>query len=275
MLKHIKLFESFNLTDQDIANTIYEEWKSSLPSDIISLIEGKVNESDYFEEESELTPGEMRALAREMQIISKPQLAALYLFALGKAEDDSYKYILRIPGMLDFANTDNSGNPTITYAAFADAIGAESLTTVSRTINKFRNLIDGVGETPGEVVYPKVIQAYDAFKSMNTDTLASEAGETIQDSTSSMKNREAALASSAKGAESRAEEKKKAEKFGAEIYRLINQLRANPKFSDLKKAQSFAVNIISSDSKIPTNKLLGYYETYLKSKGIFNSLYYA
>jgi hypothetical protein len=80
----------------------------------------------------------MRALAREMQIISKPQLGVLYLFALGKEEGDPFKYILRIPGMLDFADTDNSGNPTITYAAFADAIGVNSMTTVSRTIKNRR-----------------------------------------------------------------------------------------------------------------------------------------
>ena len=275
MLKHIKLFEQYSINEEEILNGIYESWRKTLPRDLLSLLEGKIDESDYFEEESELTSGEMRALAREMQIISKPQLAALYLFALGKEERDDYKYILRIQGMLDFADTDNSGNPTITYAAFADAIGAESLATVARTINKFKNLISGVGETPGEVVYPKVIQAYNAFNSMNTDTLAGEAGEAIQDVTSSTKNREAALSSSAKGAASRAEEKKKAEKFGGEIYRLINQLRGNPKFSDLKKAQSFAINIISNDSKIPANKLLVYYKTYLKSKGIFNDLYYA
>jgi hypothetical protein len=274
MLKHIKLFEQYSINEKEILNSIYENWRGTLSKDLLSLLEGKIDESDYFEEEGELTPGERRALAREMQVISKPQLAALYLFALGKKEDSSLKYILRIPGMMDFIDN-SSGKNTITHAAFADAIGLDSIVTASRTINKFKNLIDGVGETPGEIVYPKVIKAYEVFKNLNTDTLAAEAGEAIQDATISTKNREKASSMSAKSAVYREDEKKKAEKYGYMVYQFISSIRTSPVFRDLKKAQDFAINKISTESGVPTNKLLGYYETYLKSKGLLNNLYYA
>jgi hypothetical protein len=275
MLKHIKLFEQYSISEGEILNEIYESWRETLPKDLLSLLEGKIDESDYFEEESELTQGEKRALAREMQIISKPQLGALYLFALGKEEGDPFKYIFRIPGILDFAEKDASDNPTITYASFADAIGLESMTTLSRTINKFKNLIAGVGEIPGEVVYPKVIQAYDAFKAMNTDTLAGEAGSTIQDSSTFTKNREAVKSISAKNAANKAAEKKNAEKYGYMVYDLLTSLRKNPFFSDLIKAQNMAVDRISTQSGIPTNKLLNYYRTYLIANSIPLSPNYA
>lgn len=275
MLKHLQLFESYNNSESDILNSIYENWKGTLSKDLVSLLEGRINESDYFEEEGELSSGERRALAREMQVISKPQLAALYLFALGKEEGDPFKYIFRIPGMLDFADKDASDRTTITYAAFADAIGLESMTTVSRTINKFKNLIAGVGETPGEVVYPKVIQAYNAFKDMNTDTLAGEAGETIQDSSTFTKNREAAQNASARGAAYREAEKKNASKYGYMVQQLVSSLRQNPVFSDLTKAQNVAINKISTESGIPTNKLLAYYKNYLSDKGLLNKLNFA
>lgn len=274
MLKHIKLFEQYNTNEDAILNSIYENWKGSLSEDLVSLLEGKINEADYFETEGELSPGERRALAREMQIISKPQLAALYLFALGKEEGEPFKYIFRIPGMLDFADQDNAGNPTITYAAFADAIGLESMTTVSRTMNKFKNLISGIGETPGEVVYPKVVQAFEAFQGMNTDSLAAEAGETIQDALIFTKNREAAAAMATKGAAAREAEKKNALNYGFMIYKLIDQLRRNPLFSDLRKAQNTAIRKIAGESNIPETKLLDYYAAYLRDKGILNRQYY-
>ncbi len=49
-----------------------------------------------------------------------------------------------------------------------------------------------------------------------------------------------------------------ADKFGDSIYKLVNKLKSIPKYSNLKKVQTFVIKIITNESKIPKNKLKGY-----------------
>ena len=278
MPKHIKLFEQYNQYEADLVNSIYENWKSGLSEDLKSIFESKslFENVEYWDEEKPLSSGEKAAMSRDFQIISKPQLAALYLKALGLEEEEPGKYIFKIPGIKDFAELDpNTGKIDITNAAFADAIGLESLGTVSRTVSKFRNLISGVGETAAESIYPKVVAAYEVFQGTNTDTLAALAGEAIQDATEFTKNREYQSALSARGAEQREAAKKEAQKLGLSVYTLINNLRRTPIFSDIQKAQSVAINKLSSETGINPDKIRNAYAEYLKGKGILNKQYFA
>ena len=59
------------------------------------------------------------------------------------------------------------------------------------------------------------------------------------------------------------------------VYDLISSLRKNPVFSNLVKAQNMAVDRISTQTGVPTNKLLNYYRTYLIANSIPLSPNYA
>lgn len=277
-MKHIKLFEHFETDADSVLESVFQVWKDSLSEETYILFEQALLEGDELEQylgDEELTSGEKRAMGRDMQIISKPQLAALYLFSLGKEEEEPTKFIFRIPGMKDFAELDMSGKPIITSAAFADAIGLESLATVSRTVNKFRNMLSGVGEIPGEVTYPKIIRAFQMFSSMNPDDVVRIAEETIQDPAESVKNREAASMRASQAASARGEEREMIEKLGYQIFRLITELKRNEIFRDIRKAQNFAIRRLATETGLTEDRLAKYYKAYLQSKGILNKLNFA
>src|SRR5210317_1398301 len=109
-------------------------------------------------------------------------MAAIYLRALGIAEDeDAGKYIIMIPDVDKFGDYGEDRSFEITVPAFADALGLDSYGTVSRTTNKFVNLITGEGETPSEAIYPKIVKYFEEFSNQNPSALASFAGQPIQD----------------------------------------------------------------------------------------------
>jgi hypothetical protein len=274
-MRNVKLFESFQ--EDFILEKIFSEFVEIHSSVLESLFLYEAVEEivdwDNEEENKVLTKGEKAALARGHQIMTEEQLAALYLAALGKTEDDTVKYISRIEGMLDFAETDSKKNPVITMAALADAIGMNSNRTMSRTVNKFRNLIDGVGETESETIYPKLMKAYEKFKKMTPDVVANIAAETVQDPANRM-NRDALEMINVKNKESR----KKAEKLNLErgeaVYGLFKTL--NDKFKGkenaVEKCVKMAVDSIAGRYGMEPAKVKGAYEFFLKNKGILSNL---
>jgi hypothetical protein len=128
-MKNIKLFEQYSedyQNEMEIADSIYEDWKADQEEDLDSIFENDLYEDDedWGDDDEELTSGEKAALARDFQIMSKPQLAALYLRALGKVKDNHYgAYTIMIDGIKDFGEIDKEGVFNITGPAFADAIG--------------------------------------------------------------------------------------------------------------------------------------------------------
>lgn len=189
-MKHILTFESFKETEK--INTIYKQWVNE-NIDSQHLFERQIFEDETEEEKvPELTSGEKAALARDAQILSKPQLAALYLRALGAIDENVDKYMpliiyanedndTKIPNILDFADDKKHW----TSAAFADAIGLNSDYTVSRTVGKFKNMLSGVGHSEQDVLYPKVIKAFDEFHNMDVHMVGQLAGECLQSSENS------------------------------------------------------------------------------------------
>jgi hypothetical protein len=144
-MKNIKLFEQYSedyQTDMEIADSIYEDWKADQEEDLSSVFESDLYDDDNWgDDDAELTSGEKAALARDFQIMNKPQLAALYLRALGKVKDNHYgTYTIMIDGIKDFGEIDKEGVFNIPGHAFADAIGLDSAVTVQRTIMKFRKI---------------------------------------------------------------------------------------------------------------------------------------
>lgn len=269
MNRRIKLFEDFSV--DLLVDRIYEEMMNDF------LYESEFNELEVEDTEGsrELTSGEKAAFARDFQILTNEQLAAIYLRALGKVEGDTGKYLVMINGMDQFGNMDKESRAfKITLPAFSDAIGLDSYTTALRTTKKFINLLNDIEEDPSEAIYPKLIRAFNRFKDKSPSELAGIASNAIQDS-SFTQNRDKSL-----DALDRAAERRKAKKVsnigtGMKVYGLINSLRsASPIFSDIKKAQKSAISKIAAEiNRDPEEVKLAYIE-YLKSKGLLSDRMY-
>ena len=293
-MKNLKLFEQFSedyQTDMEIFDSIYEDWKADNEEDLKLILEGEqlnlfpgdennlpfINAEDEDEEEdddwgdddAELTSGEKAALARDFQIMSKPQLAALYLRALGKAKDNDYgAYTVMINGITPFGKVNNEGVFNITNHAFADAIGLDSTVTVSRTLKKFKLLITGEGANSGESIYPKIINAFDQFKSKTTGQIAALAADAIQDPETSTKNREAAAAAGPRTAARNKMRKANQIKLGETVDLLVKSLgKADIYRNQTGRAERAAIAKIARDFEVTPERVQLAYQAFKKTKG--------
>jgi hypothetical protein len=269
-MKKIKIFEEYTSQnyEKDLVDFLYEKIKSHSDFGYYPIYE------DGEEEELQrpLTRGERAALARDYQIISEPQLAALYLKALGRAEGEDGAYLVMIDGIRDFGEIDpNTRAFSITNPALADAIGLESTSTVYRTVSKFINLIEGVGETSSEALYPKVIKAFEKFSTMNPVQISNLASECIQDSMEYTVNRDKAELSRDSSAKKREEALKRADLIGQKVYTLTNLLKEKPLFKLEGKAQRAAIRKIAAEEEETEEKIKDFYRNYLTSRKILNS----
>jgi hypothetical protein len=194
MNKYIKLFENYS-TEEEQMEAIYESVMNNLLSKGISLdfINARLNEQEeWYEEEGELTPGEKAAATRGLQLMTRSQMAAIYLWAKGRVEEKGADYVKMITGIEPFGYIDETdGDFRITIPAMADAIGMDSDRTLSYTLSKFENLINNIGETPSQSLSPKLITAYNALSQMPITNVVARAGDSIQDSSNTV-NRDAA-----------------------------------------------------------------------------------
>jgi hypothetical protein len=277
-MKKIKLFENYlgENYEKELVDFLYEKIQEEYLMEDSSIREG---EDDYSDEDWEnfddknLTRGERAALARDNQVISRSQLAALYLKALGRVEGEDGAYLVMIDGIKDFGEFDtNTRAFKITVPALADAIGLESMGTVYRTVNKFVNLIKGVGETQGEVLYPKVVSAYGKFSSMNPVQLSNLAARSIQKAEEYTLNRDKAESMRGSASSTRLEKAKREDLTGEKVYSLINSLKSSSSiFKEPGRAQKMAIKKISTETGDPEEKIKEYYKKYLMSRKIFNS----
>ena len=235
------------------------------------LLESNLSENvDLWDEERELTRGEKAALARDFQIISNEQMAAIYLRALGMEEGDPGKYIVMIPGMVDFGgkNTE-TGMFELSVPAFADAIGMDSTETARRTTKKLRNLLSGKDD-PSESISPKYMESFNNFQKKTPAYLANYAAGCIQD-LSYTKNRDKAETNLEKAAEKRLAKKKKDSQIGYKVLQLAKSLKdQHPGFKDPEKALRAAVNKIAVETGIQSDKIKNIYSEYLRKEKISN-----
>lgn len=206
-------------------------------------------EDTMFEDDENLTSGEKRALTRGYELTTEPQFAAAYLRAMGMIEEDPNKFIANIingdDDTLDIKDFAEAGGK-YTADGLADAMGMASTMTFQRISNKFKNLIDGIGDTEREKIYPKILSAYEKFKKLNVHQIGEIAGDNLQQKDFS-KNRDNAEAKSATSAQGRVDAKKETEEIGRSAYTLAKSLR---KHFDLKKSQEQAINKIAQSKNI-------------------------
>lgn len=260
-MKHIKLYEEHK--EDLIVNKIYENWKYKEDP-----MWTKLNEDNYFDEDGKMTSGEERAFSRGLQIMTKPQMAAIYLFALGKSENVGADYVKMIDGMQDFGYFDETDKSffNITVPALADAIGMDSDRTLSYTLSKFKNLIDGVGETSSQSLSDKLINAFNTMAALNPTEVAIHAAEAIQDS-SNTTNRDKADSRNVEASGKRQEAKKISADLGLAIHSYAKDINANVGH-DPAKSTRLAINKIAKEKNIDVAKLENMYRLYTKSMNI-------
>lgn len=296
-MKNIKLFEQFSIEEYEF-NKIYENWSSQNGDHLRMLIEQLDNEEESEGEEDEgkeddqgnddneynwledvtLKPGELRALARDYQVISKGQLAALYLKAKGKFDNEGPRdartreardrYVVGIPGILDFCRTSRYG-VFISAAGLGDAIGLLSLTTVTRTVNKFYQILTGIMGTETEIIYKKLIDAERALRNLPIDEIQTIAAEVVENPLTSNTLRAQEPVGRGPNLNARIE-------IGEEIFKLIMQLKTNDNYRNQPaKTQRAAINSISKQYDITQDNLKSYYKDYLIKSRQFNNSNFA
>lgn len=292
-MKNIKLFEQFSIEEYEF-NKIYEHWSSQNGDSLRMLIEQLDNEEEGMGEERDdqenddneynwledvaLKPGELRALARDYQVISKGQLAALYLKAKGKFDNEGPRdartreardrYVVGIPGILDFCRTSRYG-VFISAAGLGDAIGLLSLTTVTRTVNKFYQILTGIMGTETEIIYDKLIQAERALRKLPINEIQTIAAEVVENPLTSNTLRAQEPVGRGPNLNARIE-------IGEEIFKLIMQLKTRDNFRNQPaKTQIAAINSISKQYGISQDNLKSYYKDYLIKSRQFNNSNFA
>lgn len=295
-MKNILLFESFS-EEQYLIDKIYENWnaKNGHVFDFLLEAEETGEENEYSDDETAeeaeadnfinrpLSSGELRALKMDLQVVSNGQLAAMYLKALGLSELDLEKggknlnteervqadrYLMEIEGMENFSNHDwKSDNYFITYKGLADAIGIEKLATLTRTIRKFYLLITEGAGREDEVVYPKIIEAFDYFKRRRIDEIQGMVSEEIQDPETSNVHRATARAKGITKDQSIA--------IGASVYKMFQDFLKNPYFKrDVCKVQGIIIPRISQEKGMEPQDILKYYREYLMKNRMFDKFNY-
>ena len=279
-IKHIKLFEEYSEeydTERDLLESIYEDWKIEQDdledlSDVDEyedVYEDEDEMEDWNDDDAELTSGEKAALARDFQILSKPQMAALFLRALGKMEDDPGKYLIMINGLPAFGEKDKDSMAFhLTIPALAGAIGLDSVRTVSRTVRKFYNLLTGAGETSGEAIYPKILKAFQEFNQRTPREVAMLASEAIMDPMESTKHRDAAAAAGPRSAADRLRRKQEQLKLGGKVHSLIQSLKRVDAFREPGQAERMAVNKLANEIGIDPSRISLAYSKFLSDRGI-------
>lgn len=257
-MKTYKRFNEFvsERKDNEILESIFQETFKDSAFDL-KVISKSLNES-YFEElelgedlsdledvdDRELTSGEKAALKRDFEIMTSAQMAAIFLKAKERAEEEDGKYTIMIDGIENFGSTDSEGKFTISAAALADAIGLSSGRTVTRTISKFKNLINNIGSTHSESIYPKIKKAFDAFSSSSDAEVAGLASGTIQEpSVTTARDAQTALGDTQR--DRKLTRDKELRVLGEKVYQMVKKL--GPIFKDAEKAQRQAINKIAKE----------------------------
>lgn len=278
MNKYIKLFENYS-TEEEQMEAIYESVMNNLLSKGISLdfINARLNEQEEWdEEEGELTSGEKAAITRGLQLMTKPQMAAIYLWAKGKREEKGADYVKMITGIEPFGYIDETdGDFRITIPAMADAIGMDSDRTLSYTLSKFENLIKNIGETPSQSLSPKLIAAHNALSQMHITNVVALAGDSIQDSSNTV-NRDAADSrrerTNVRSTEKREERKAEDLKIAIVMNDLVNRFK-DQKLPIESYSKMIYKKLQEEYPNIGVNRMYDAYARYLMNSGQDISIY--
>lgn len=218
----------------------------------------------YGAETETLSPGEKRAFERGLDVLTKPQLAALYLAAkdaMGRSQDTR--------GRGDNALTRNAlkiNQETVTdfqklpAPRLADVLGLKPR-TVNYTLSKFRLLAQDNREgTFSNVLYDKIINAFDEFEKMQPAEVYSIAMEAVDPDADFSRSEKWEEEEYLRGQKYRENIKERNHKIGVDAYSLYNSYRP---LGD--KATTMTVDRISQKYGLQANDIRTIIKAHLKN----------
>lgn len=225
------------------------------------IMESYINEKEY--------RGEKQALAQGLDILTQPQLAAIYLAAkdaAGRSESNR--------GRGDNALTRNALKMNreetpkefqrLSAPRLADVLGLKPR-TVNYTLSKFRLLLSGNREgTYSNVLYNKIIDSFDTFEKMRVGDVYSLALEAVNMNADFSRSEEYQEQVSAQAKKSRENKIKKDAKIGYAAVGLFNGLKNT--FGE--KAPKMVINKLAKEYDMPAEAIRTIIKTYLKNDPI-------
>ena len=217
-------------------------------------------------ENDDLLPGERRALAQGLDILSKSQMAAMYLAAkdaMGRSEDTRGR---GDTGLTRNAKRMNAEVQTdfqkLSAPRLADVLGLKPR-TVNYTLSKFRLLLQGNREgTESNILYSKLINAFDEFEKMQVSEVFALANEAVDPNADYSRSEQYADEVAIQAKKSRENILKRNKIIGASAVSMFNSLR--DRVGD-EKAAKMTLNKIAAEKNITIEALRTIVKTYLKN----------
>jgi hypothetical protein len=169
--KHVKLFEDLDNTGQFEEPKDYHGAMKNM-DEVEPEFQPPEEDEDDQAEKAEMTAGELRAYEQGLDVLTVPQMAAMWIKAKDRIayaedreriEDPAQKEVIANQRAEDLKRGDWT---KATYKTLAAALELKDM-TVTRTVTKFKRLILGQGGSESEVVYPKIIKANEKFSNMS------------------------------------------------------------------------------------------------------------
>ena len=233
MKKYVPLFEEYvQINENQLIDDIFEQVLINISEDEIGD-EMLPEDETQDETERELSRGERAAVTRGDDLTEEWQLAYAYLYMNN--------------------NLGAFNNPD--FADSLDYLYPLKASTFTRILRKFRDIEAGIEQGEGDernMLYPKIITAYNKFKDMNINDVVALAASGI--------NTETNVASKEyqeKGHEQRIKAKQKEGQIAAMLNGLIQSLSA----ANIPNAAWKAVSKLSKDLGMDVDKLRKIYKT--------------
>ena len=215
-------------------------------------------------ETQEYSKGERAALSQGLDVLSKSQLAAIYLAAkdaMGRSEDTKGR---GDTGLTRNALKISKETPTdfqkLPAPRLADVLGLKPR-TVNYTLSKFRLLLQGNREgTESNHLYDKVISAFDEFEKMSPGEVHALATEAVDPNADFSRSEEYEKEVALQGQKYRQNIKERNHKIGVDAYSLYNSYRPLG-----EKAPKKVIDTISQKYNMSANDIRQIIKTHLKN----------
>jgi len=179
--------------------------------------------------EIEYSSGEKAALRKGQDVLTKPQLAAMYLAAkdaAGRSEDTRGRGDSGMTrNALKINKEENTDFQKLSAPRLADVLDLKPR-TVNYTLSKFRLLLQGNREgTESNDLYDKIINAFDEFEKMSAGEVYSLATEAVNMDAGTERSQKYAEESSEQARKMREKIQARNKKIGYDAYELYNKLK--------------------------------------------------
>ncbi len=215
-------------------------------------------------EEIEYSPGEKAARTKGQDILTRPQLAAMYLAAkdaMGRSEDTQGRGDSGLTrNALKINKEESTDFQKLSAPRLGDVLDLKPR-TVSYTLSKFRLLLQGNREGIfGNDLYDKIINAFDEFEKMPVGEVYSIAMEAVNPDADFSRSEKYAQETAEQNRKFRESIKERNKKIAFEVLDIYNKLNGPMG----ERAPKMAISKIAAEYELSTEEVRTIIKTYLK-----------